>query len=204
MRPSNLTEHVMGKPLILIDPGHGGSDSGATATLHPMRSLVREADLNLELAMAVGTALRLSGFDIAYTRCNDLALSLAQRVDLTRAYRPALFLSFHCNAASSPDAHGMEVFTSPGRTESDTVAELLISELAKTDVGIHMRVDLSDGDRDKEERFYVLVNTPCPACLLELGFMTNAADLKWLRSERAATQIKAAITQALYVWRAES
>ncbi|EAT16080.1 N-acetylmuramoyl-L-alanine amidase [Desulfuromonas acetoxidans] len=191
----------MNKPLILIDPGHGGSDPGALAILQESTSVYREADINLKIAQVVGEALLLHGFDVAYTRCNDLQLTLSQRAELSKVYRPALFLSFHCNAASSPRATGMEVFTSPGRTESDTVAELLIAELEKTTVGKVMRTDPSDGDRDKEEKFVVLTQTACPACLLEFGFMTNPADLRWLLSETAWQQIAEAMINALTTWR---
>lgn len=191
----------MNKPLILIDPGHGGYDSGAIATPQEPNRVVREADINLKIAQVVGNALLLYGFSVAYTRCNDLQLTLSQRAELSRAYCPALFLSFHCNAASNPKATGMEVFTSPGRTESDTVAELLIAELEKTTVGKVMRTDPSDGDRDKEEKFVVLTQTACPACLLEFGFMSNPSDLRWLMSEEAWQQIAVAVIDALTTWR---
>ncbi|WP_316347635.1 N-acetylmuramoyl-L-alanine amidase [Desulfuromonas acetoxidans] len=189
------------KPLILIDPGHGGTDSGAIVTPKEPNRAVREADINLKIAKLVGNALLMYGFDVAYTRCNDLQLTLSQRAELSKVYRPALFLSFHCNAASNSKPTGMEVFTSPGRTESDTVAELLIEELEKTTVGKVMRVDLSDGDRDKESKFVVLTQTACPACLLEFGFMTNPADLRWLLSETAWQQIAEAMINALTTWR---
>lgn len=185
----------MGKPLILIDAGHGGTDSGAIA------DHLREADINLKIAQIVGNALLLYGFDVAYTRSNDLTLSLSQRVELSRVYRPALFLSFHCNAAENAAANGMEVFTSPGRTESDTVAELIIQELEKTPIGNVMRVDLSDGDRDKEAKFYVLTQTSCPACLIEFGFMTNKSDLKLLTTEEVYQSFAVAMIDSLSAWR---
>lgn len=77
-------------------------------------------------------------------------------------------------------ASGTEVFTSPGKTKSDDLAEFVIDEITKAFPEMKMRVDLTDGDRDKEAGFYILTKTKCPAILIEWGFMTNYDDCKMI------------------------
>jgi len=77
-------------------------------------------------------------------------------------------------------ASGTEVFTSPGKTKSDDLAEFVIDEITKAFPEMKMRVDLTDGDRDKEAEFYILTKTKCPAILIEWGFMTNYDDCKMI------------------------
>lgn len=83
-------------------------------------------------------------------------------------------LSVHANAGGG---EGIEGFTSPGETRSDEVAEIFLTDLQTEFNKVQkMRFDLSDGDKDKEARFLLLVQTNCPAFLLECGFMDFRPD----------------------------
>jgi N-acetylmuramoyl-L-alanine amidase len=93
-------------------------------------------------------------------------------------YKASLYLSIHGNAAENKSARGWEVFTSPGQTKSDIYAELLYKEIKQNVPNWVFRPDLTDGDHDKEERFYVLTQTDMPAILSENGFFTNYHDAK--------------------------
>lgn len=93
-------------------------------------------------------------------------------------YKGSLYLSIHGNAAQNKSARGFEVFTSPGQTQSDIYAGLLYKEVKKSYPNWVFRSDLSDGDHDKEERFYVLTKTSMPSVLSENGFFTNFNDAK--------------------------
>jgi N-acetylmuramoyl-L-alanine amidase len=93
-------------------------------------------------------------------------------------YKASLYLSIHGNAAENKSARGWEVFTSPGQTKSDIYAELLFKEVKQSFPNWIFRADLTDGDHDKEERFYVLTQTDMPAVLSENGFFTNYHDAK--------------------------
>tara|TARA_R110000868_G_scaffold11839_1_gene57657 strand:+ start:1461 stop:2126 length:666 start_codon:yes stop_codon:yes gene_type:complete len=95
-------------------------------------------------------------------------------------YSRSLYLSIHGNAAENKSARGFEVFTFPGQTESDVYAEFLYKEVKKSYPNWVFRPDNSDGDHDKEERFYVLSKTLMPSVLSENGFFTNFQDAKMM------------------------
>ena len=183
------------RPLILIDPGHGGLDPGATA------KGCTEASINLRVAQQLGPMLFSERFDIHYTRYFDQSVSLATRVQISDAIRPDLFLSLHCNSASSPGAKGLEVFTSPGQTKSDGAATCLIDSLKFSFPDSIFRADDSDGDPDKEANFYVLKETRAPAVLVEMGFISHAAERAWLLQESTPLMISLALTNGLLAWR---
>ena len=95
-------------------------------------------------------------------------------------YSRSLYLSIHGNAAENKSARGFEVFTFPGQTESDVYAEFLYKEVKKSYPNWVFRPDSSDGDHDKEERFYVLTKTLMHSVLSENGFFTNFQDAKMM------------------------
>ena len=95
-------------------------------------------------------------------------------------YSRSLYLSIHGNAAENKSARGFEVFTFPGQTESDVYAEFLYKEVKKSYPNWVFRPETTDGDHDKEERFYVLTTTLMPSVLSENGFFTNFQDAKMM------------------------
>jgi N-acetylmuramoyl-L-alanine amidase len=183
------------KKIILIDPGHGGKDPGAVANgLH-------EAEINLTVAGFLIIALREAGVTALLTRSRDTDMSLRRRADLERALRPVLFVSLHCNAAASPAARGIEIFTSPGQTKADAAATAILDSIREAFPSANYRTDLADGDPDKEERFFVLTMTLCPAVLLEMGFLTNKADADWLAQRVNQMQMANAIARGILAWK---
>ncbi|MCF6265246.1 MAG: N-acetylmuramoyl-L-alanine amidase [Desulfuromusa sp.] len=183
------------RPLILIDPGHGGNDPGAVA------KNCTEASINLRIAQQLGPMLFSEHFDVHFTRYFNQSVALSTRVQLADALRPALFLSLHCNSATSPGAKGLEVFTSLGQTQSDAVATQLLDALQCSFPASTLRTELKDGDRDKEANFYVLKNTRCPAVLVEMGFISNPFEREWLLRDASPLLISLALVSGLLSWR---
>jgi len=111
-----------------------------------------------------------------------LDTSLSKRVTkanfAAKNFKASLYLSVHGNAAENKSARGWEVFTSPVQTKSDIYAELLFKEVKQSFPNWIFRADLTDGDHDKEDRFYVLTQTNMPSVLSENGFFTNYHDAK--------------------------
>ena len=94
------------RPLIVIDPGHGGIDSGARA------SGLLEKNVVLAFALKLQAVLVKSGrFDVALTRTDDTYLTLEQRVALARANKADLFVSLHADTFQQPQIHGASIYT---------------------------------------------------------------------------------------------
>lgn len=114
--------------------------------------------------------------------CPELEdISLGERVrranNIYKNDKGAYLVSIHANAGGGT---GWEIFTSPGQTSSDKVAEKFAEGFIKYLPDHKPRLDKRDGDMDKEAKFYVLTKTNGPAILIECGFMDNEADYKKL------------------------
>ena len=158
----------MGKPVVVLDPGHGGYDPGAVGYG------LKEKDLNLKLALMV--ADRLSGVRVLMTRESDVFVSLANRVAFSRRAEPELFLSLHANAGGG---RGFESFicsskgaTTPAATMQAAVHGRIIAALE----------DYKVVDRGmKQAAFYVLRHNPHPAVLIESLFIDNEREAELWR-----------------------
>ena len=119
-----------GRPLVVIDPGHGGRDPGATS---PFGSK-REKDITLAIATAIRDALAYSGrVRVAMTREDDRYLVLKDRYEIARRMRADLFISIHADAAPSNDgARGATIYTL-SEVASDREAALLAEQQNRSD-----------------------------------------------------------------------
>lgn len=105
-----------------------------------------------------------------------------------------ILISIHCNAAGNGqwlNARGWSAFTSRGTTRADTIANFLYTEAERQFVGQKIRKDMSDGDPDWEEGFYILRKTVCPAVLTENFFQDNKNDVEYLLSAEGRSAIVA-------------
>ena len=171
---------------IVIDPGHAGRnvDPGAVN----QSTGLQEADVALLVSKLVESQLLAAGHEVKLTRTEwEQAETddLDYRTSLANDWGAELFVSIHCNSAVSPNAAGYEVWTSPGDTEGDALATCIYAQIAIEFPDRTGRADYSDGDPDKESRFYVLVHTDAPACLVEMAFISNdeeaalLSDVAW-------------------------
>lgn len=188
---------------ILIDAGHGIDTPGKRS---PDGSFL-EYLWNRQEADLVLTRLRAGGFDadLVVTETNDITLrTRAMRVNRICDKIGAsnvLLVSIHANAAGNGkswmNATGWECHTSPGKTGSDALAECFYKTFSQEFPEKRMRRDLSDGDSDKESKFYILTKTRCPAVLLENFFYDNRDECAWLLLEGTKARIAAAIVAGL-------
>ena len=183
------------RPLVVVDPGHGGKDPGAVSPF----SGRHESDVNLALALDLQEVAKSHSFDVVLLRSVDVFLSLEDRARLSNEAKPDAFLSFHSNAADNPKAEGFEVWTSPGETRADALATAIYDMLDSV-LALPGRTDYDDGDPDKEARFYVLRKTTAPAVLIEFGFLTNRADEVMLADPRTRHVMVKAVADAVEDW----
>ena len=178
---------------IFIDNGHGLMTAGKRSP----DGQFREPFYNREIARRVVSDLRDRGLDAELLVPEDDDISLAERVRRINAAcfflgkRNVILVSIHVNAAGNGskwlNATGCSVYTCKGQTASDKLAECLCQAAIKNFPGRRIRTDMSDGDMDWEEGFYILRKSLCVAVLTENFFMDSISDLEYLQS-RAGKQ----------------
>lgn len=175
---------------IVLDPGHGGDDSGA---ITPSRDLY-EKEITLELARRVGKILRGHGLKVRATRDSDKTVTLNERAAVARKEKADLFVSIHANQAANINACGVETFVltpsgypgtadgSPPRgwqigNKNDYNNNLLGYAIHKQLTGIEQTFDRGL----KRQSFFVLRETHCPAVLIECGFLSNRDEARRMK-----------------------
>ena len=180
---------------ILIDPGHGIDTPGKRSP----DGLFREYLWNRQVADLILEGLVSAGVDasLVVTETNDVTLrnrvnrinTICNRVGASNV----LLVSVHANAAGNGsawmNASGWSCYTSKGKTRSDQVAECLYDAFEAEFPERKIRKDMSDGDRDWEENFYVLEKSKCPAGLRENFFYDNREECAWRLQEETKMRI---------------
>jgi len=171
---------------IVIDPGHGGQDSGASS--HNLTEKVVALDLGVRLA----GELQKSGFKTLLTRDADTYVSLADRVTFANSIQNAIFVSIHCNCTSDPAARGIEIyrcsqkngtkkiFVQFGGVEEplDRTEERLVQCIGDSVIQT-VHAEMREA---KTANFFVVRNVTYPAVLVESGFLTNGDEARRLAS----------------------
>lgn len=170
------------KPLIVIDAGHGGTDSGATG------SGLLEKDLTLALALQVRDRLvNEYAANVKLTRSTDVFVALSDRANLANGWGAAYFVSIHINAGGG---EGFESYVYPGTSSGVTGQKRTIVH----DTVVHYLNTLGAADRGKKEAdFAVLRETDMSAVLLENLFIDNATDGSLLGNSDVLTNLANAI-----------
>ena len=191
---------------IFIDNGHGLMTAGKRSP----DGQFREPFYNREIARRVVSDLRDRGIDAELLVPEDDDISLTERV---RRVNTACFLlgkqnvilvSIHVNAAGNGskwlNATGWSVYTCKGQTASDKLAECLCQAAIKNFPGRRIRTDMSDGDMDWEEGFYILRKSLCPAVLTENFFMDCKTDLAYLQSVEGKRAVVTTHVEGIIDW----
>ena len=190
--------------VVVLDPGHGGQDSGA------MCGGVLEKDLTLDVTRRIDRLLDSEGIATLMTRVGDTYVSLADRAAFANRVRNCIFVSVHFNEDNKPVASGVETYyasflaswlpflwrplSDSPNAESQNLAgfvqEALVARTRAVDRGIQAR------------QFFVIANVTAPAVLVEGGFLTNKEDISKLASEDYRDQIAAAVADGILRYRA--
>lgn len=196
--------------VVLLDAGHTKKTPGKHSPKFPDGHRFYEWRFNKEVVCRI--AERLLAENIKFELiCPEIEteVSLQERVRRAKTYcqkygtKNCLYVSVHSNAFGNGEKWetpgGWSVWTSKGETKSDKIADVFwkVAEPIIKEEGFGMRKELSDGDLDYEENFYVLKNTPCPAVLTENLFYTNRKECEWLESNRGMDVISDLHFQAI-------
>jgi len=165
------------KKIIVIDAGHGGIDFGAT------KDDLNEKKLMSEITKKIKAMYSDSDVSIHFTRKEDEFIGLKDRTNLINTIKPDLVISLHINNNKNTDANGFEIFIADNidfLDKNKILAEKLSSKLSKTQLknrGL------------KTAPFHILKNSSCPSLMVELGFISNENDRKFIASEKGQTEI---------------
>lgn len=211
LRP-NFIRNAGNFQTVILDPGHGGKDLGAT------NPLGTEAHYNLKLAEKTRDLLAKRGFKVVMTRQSDEFLSLQQRVDLANSVRDnAVFVSIHFNSGGK-QARGIETFTLSPPGVSHYGRDMIASDFLKRAGNEHdsanialatavhgqllTRLKAYTFDRGvKRARFNVLSGVRHPAILLEGGFMSHPYEARLIHDEKYQNALANGVVEAIVRYR---
>ena len=186
--------------IIVIDPGHGGEDAGATGVTG-----VLEKDLNMQMALEIGAALEEKGYIVVYTRTNDKLLytkeenirgirkisDLKNRCKVAERYPESIFVSIHMNSFGSEKYSGLQVYYSEQNSESKILADAIQNRVVLDIQKDNNRVPKVGKD------IYVLENIDNTAVLIECGFLTNMAECEKLSQKEYQKELSFSIVCAI-------
>lgn len=195
---------------IFLDPGHGGEDCGAVSAATGQQ----EKDLVLDVALRIGAILEDAGLPVAYSRTNDTFVTLPGRADMATKNNATLFVSVHANTTGNASARGIETFSLSLAGCDSTSGDSRISkkewpgnafdaESAVLGYLVQAAVNTERGEADRglrHARFQVLREAPCPAVLVECGFLSNEAENTSLESPRYRQRVAAAIASGILAY----
>lgn len=172
-----------GKIVVIIDPGHGGKDSGAIGI-----GGVLEKDVILPISKRIAEVLERNGIQVIMTRDSDYFVTLPGRVTMAQRANADVFVSIHANSAgaSRPEVSGLETYHYD--------SGLMLARI------VHSRILRSLNVRDRnvrKARFYVLRKTSMPSILVETGYLTGRDDAAKLRTLAYQNQMADAIAQGI-------
>lgn len=188
---------------IVIDPGHGGKDKGASGkTFH-------EKNLVFNIAVKLKDKLKSLGFEVYLTRYSDSTVTLSRRPEIAKAYKADLFLSLHTNAASAA-AKGVETYVlTPKNAPSTSGSSLRKSATTansydKHNIRLGYEIQKSIISQTKAQdrgvkhaQFLVLDRAPCPAVLIEMGFISNRYEESNMANAGYQTKLINGITNGI-------
>ena len=196
--------------VVVLDPGHGGQDSGA------MCGGVLEKDLTLDVARRIDRLLDAEGIATLMTRLGDTYVSLADRAAFANRVSNCIFVSIHFNEDNLPVSSGVETYyaahqitagsflaswlpflwralsespNSESQSLAGSIQEALVARTRALDRGT------------KPRQFFVIANVTSPAALVEGGFLTNKEDISKLASENYREEIAAAVADGILRYR---
>ncbi|WP_244834403.1 N-acetylmuramoyl-L-alanine amidase [Clostridium sp. BJN0001] len=188
-----LAENTESKKIILVDPGHGGIDSGAKS-----KSGTLEKDINLQISLKLGEKLKEEGYEVVFTREDDSEISrkkakdLKARCDMKQDKKCDAFISIHQNTFPQESCFGAQVWY------ADNDSSRNFAELAQNS----LKENINDGNKrvakPAKDQYKILRDSYSgPSILVECGFLSNNKEEKMLKTDEHQNDIVDAIVKAV-------
>ncbi|MEB3299381.1 MAG: N-acetylmuramoyl-L-alanine amidase [Candidatus Sericytochromatia bacterium] len=173
---------VPGRPVIVLDPGHGGADPGAKGP-----DGVTESQVTLDVANRLRPLLEHAGFHVVPTRTTDAAVRLGDRATFAESLGASALVSIHCNSSSLREAQGIETWFrhESGAALARQVHEALVRTTGRSDRGV------------RQGKLMVLKGPALPGVLVEMGFLSHPEESARLLDEDHQAKVAEGIARGL-------
>jgi N-acetylmuramoyl-L-alanine amidase len=191
-------------PTVILDPGHGGKDDGASGN-----NLV-EKNLSLDVALRIEQILKPYGFPVILTRRDDTFVPLEERAAIANKIQNGIFVSIHFNHAKDRVSTGVETFYAPAKVPPDDnwtwagffnkpdAPPLDNGETLAGFIQASLVLRLEAVNRGiKSRELYVVRHTRCPAVLVEGGFINNPLEAAMISNGEYRQRIASAVAEGI-------
>ena len=199
LNSEQASKAVANKGVIVIDAGHGGRDGGAVAS-----DGTKESDLNLSLALMLGDMLESLGYNVVYTRTEDISLvaenstmtrkmqDMVKRIEIINGKNTAVFVSLHMNKFTQDKYSGVQVFYSPNNDESRTLADSIQKNIKE-----FIQPDNNRKTKKAGSNIYLLDKAECVGVLVECGFLSNPMECEKLKNEQYRKELASVFCKSI-------
>ena len=207
---SNVSQEIpkaepVSKPLVILDPGHGGKDGGTVS------GEVLEKNLNLLLVKKIANELQRYQISVVTTRSVDEMVGLSDRALIANKYPNAIFVSIHHNAATLNSAKGIETYYSNKKPKSLKIEQMRLLKIKDGEAFVDNRSKMlakllhssvcqvtDAADRGIRDRSLAMTRwVSCPSVLIECGFLTNPEEKLDLLSESYRDALSRGVTDGI-------
>ena len=196
-----VTAAVTNLKTVIIDPGHGGFDGGASADDGTI-----EKDINLKISLKVKDLLSFYGYNVVMTRTDDTGTEdnpntnistrkksdLKNRLNLMKSAEDTIYVSIHLNKFTTSAASGTQVFYTPNFSEARTLGECIQKSVVSL-----LQPENRRAVKMGTDSTFLLKNATVPAVIVECGFLSNKGDLEKLKNETYQNNLAFCITAGI-------
>lgn len=181
------------KKIIVIDAGHGGMDEGTSSS--DRKCLEKEYTLRTSLRLC--SLLRQNGVRAYCTRTSDKLVSKKSRLVFAKRVKADLMVSVHCNAsvAGDHDSKGIEVLYSSRKSKPFTLANMHLAKILFESLG--KEVPLKKRGIIQRNHLYLLHHAKMPAAIVEIGYITNRDDMRYIMDGKGQQKIAQGICNGI-------
>lgn len=184
---------TMDKPVVVIDPGHGGVDGGCVSV-----DGTPEKGINLAVAESLRDGLKLLGYDVVCTRESDISIydkgteglgeqkksDMKNRLAIFSKYSEGISVSIHQNQFTDSRYSGAQMFYSKDNAEGEKLAGVMQKQFVSL-----LQPDNTRETKPVGDELYLLNNTKNPAVMIECGFLSNPEEAQKLENEDYQRQV---------------
>lgn len=193
-----------GKPVIVLDAGHGGLDSGAVGKAGTL-----EKDVNLSVVLTLREMFQMSGFEVVLTRDKDISIyddgvvgirnqklnDMDNRLKIIQSYPDSIFLCVHQNNFTDPQYFGGQMFYNNNHPDNRTLAQIMQNRFAQLQPGNDREIKLSG------KELFLLNTNKNPSLMIECGFLSNPEEEQnlatWEYQQKVAFTIYSGVMEYL-------